>query len=122
IYSMESTSGLNMILVVFTILLVVLFVIMASVQLFQGGGEGTIFTLHPLSHDNVDLIAVLTGATVVAFSFIGFDAITMYTEEAENSATVPKAILFTVLIGGLIFLLLPILPKRYFQIGLYFVC
>ncbi|HEX6595044.1 MAG TPA: APC family permease [Bacillota bacterium] len=103
IYSMESTSGLNMILVVFTILLVVLFVIMASVQLFQGGGEGTIFTLHPLSNDNVDLIAVLTGATVVAFSFIGFDAITMYTEEAENSATVPKAILFTVLIGGLIF-------------------
>src|SRR5699024_4640867 len=85
------------------ILLVVLFVIMASVQLFQGGGEGTIFALHPLSHDNVDLIAVLTGATVVAFSFIGFDAITMYTEEAENSATVPKAMLFTVLIGGLIF-------------------
>lgn len=47
-------------------------------------GTGTLFTINPLSHANVKLIAVLTGATVVAFSFIGFDAITMYTEVNIN--------------------------------------
>lgn len=102
-YSMESTSGLNMILVVFTICLVVIFLILASFQLYNGMGEGTLFTINPLTHPNVELVAVLTGATVVAFSFIGFDAITMYTEEAKDTSTVPRAILLTVMIGGVIF-------------------
>ena len=102
-YSMESTSSLNFILVVFTICLIVIFLILASVQLYNGMGEGTLFTINPLSHENVKLIAVLTGATVVAFSFIGFDAITMYTEEAKDTSTVPRAIILTVLIGGAIF-------------------
>lgn len=102
-YSMESTSSLNFILVVFTICLISIFIILASVQLYHGMGNGTLFTIHPLSHENVKLMAVLTGATVVAFSFIGFDAITMYTEEAKDTSTVPRAILLTVLIGGGIF-------------------
>lgn len=102
-YSMQSTSSVNMILVVFTICLVGIFLILASVQLYNGMGTGTIFTINPLSHENVKLIAVLTGATVVAFSFIGFDAITMYTEEAKDTSTVPRAIILTVLIGGFLF-------------------
>lgn len=103
VYSMESTSALNMILVVFTICLVAIFLILASVQLYNGMGEGTLFTINPLTNANVELIAVLTGATVVAFSFIGFDAITMYTEEAKDTSTVPRAILLTVMIGGVLF-------------------
>ncbi len=50
------------------------------------------------------MTALLTGATVVCFSFIGFDAVTMYTEEARSIRIMPKAILLTVLLGGLIFL------------------
>ncbi|MBN9611864.1 MAG: APC family permease, partial [Actinobacteria bacterium] len=38
------------------------------------------------------------------FSFIGFDAVTMYAEEAKHPSIMPKAILLTVLIGGGIFL------------------
>jgi putrescine importer len=40
---------------------------------------------------------------VVCFSFIGFDAITMYSEEAKTPDTVPKAIVYALLIGGAIF-------------------
>lgn len=103
VYSMESTSGLNMILVVFTLVLIVMFLILATVQFTNGMGEGTLFTINPLTNANVELVAIFTGATVVAFSFIGFDAITMYTEEAKDASTVPRAILLTVTIGGLIF-------------------
>ncbi|TXL66693.1 APC family permease [Cerasibacillus terrae] len=103
IYSMRSTSGLNTILVSFTILLMLSFIVIGSIQLYHGMGEGTIFTLQPLFHANVEIVAVLTGATVVAFSFIGFDAITMYTEEAKSASTVPRAIIITVLLGGFIF-------------------
>jgi len=103
VWSMGSTSGLNSLLVIFTVLLVVTFIVLASVQLYQGMGAGTLFTLNPIAHENVQAVAVLTGATIVCFSFIGFDAITMYTEEAANPNTVPRAIFLTVLIGGGIF-------------------
>lgn len=103
IYSMRSTSGLNAILVVFTVVLVAVFLIIGSVQLYNGFGQGTIFTITPLWHANVEVAKVLAGATVVAFSFIGFDAITMYTEEAKSEDVVPRAIILTVLLGGLIF-------------------
>jgi putrescine importer len=52
----------------------------------------------------VTLGAVLMGATIVCFSFIGFDAVTMYAEEAKTPKIMPKAILLTVVIGGAIFL------------------
>lgn len=103
IYSMKSTSSLNLILVGFTLILMVVFMIIGGIQLYNGMGTGTIFTLDPLWHANVEIVSVFTAATVVAFSFIGFDAITMYTEEAKESKTVPRAIVLTVLIGGLVF-------------------
>lgn len=103
VYSMHSTSNLNMILVVFTLVLMAVFLVIGGIQLYNGMGTGTIFTLDPLWHANVNIIAVFTAATVVAFSFIGFDAITMYTEEAKNADTVPRAIVVTVLVGGVIF-------------------
>src|SRR6476469_8348641 len=54
-------------------------------------------------HAGVQMPAVAAGATVVCFSFIGFDAITMYSEEAKAPDTVPKAIVLALLIGGAIF-------------------
>lgn len=103
VYSMRSTSNLNLALVVFTLVLMVVFLIVASVRLYNGMGMGTIFTLAPLWHAGVDIVNVFAAATVVAFSFIGFDAITMYTEEAKDESTVPRAIVLTVLVGGAIF-------------------
>lgn len=120
IYSMKSTSGLNLILVVFTVALVATFIVIASIQLYHGMGEGTVFTINPLWNQDVEMIAVFTAATVVAFSFIGFDAITMYTEEAKNADTVPRAILITVLLGGMIFFIAAYFTQSLFpDIGVF---
>ena len=102
--SMKGTSRVNGILVVFQVVLIGTFVVLAALALKDGMGEGTIFTLNPLYHAGVEVGAVLAGATVVCFSFIGFDAITMYSEEAKTPDTVPKAIVLALLIGGAIFL------------------
>lgn len=102
-WSMKSTSGANSILVIFTMVLMLAFVVLGSIQLYNGMGEGTLFTIHPLSQSDMEWASILTGATVVCFSFIGFDAITMYTEEAKDINTVPRAIFLTVLLGGAIF-------------------
>ncbi|MFD1705999.1 APC family permease [Siminovitchia sediminis] len=101
--SMRSTSGVNFILVAFTMVLMVVFMILGSIQLYKGMGTGTLFTIQPMFQANMEIAAVLTGATIVCFSFIGFDAITMYTEEAKDINLMPKAIALTVLIGGGIF-------------------
>lgn len=103
--SMKGTSRVNGILVVFQIVLIATFVVLAWLALKDGMGEGTIFTLNPLYHAGIEVGAVLAGATVVCFSFIGFDAITMYSEEAKTPSTVPKAIVLALLIGGAIFLI-----------------
>lgn len=102
-WSMNSTSKLNSALVIFDIVLIAAFIVLAAVRLAQGFGAGTAFTFDPLWHSGVQTAAVLGGATVVCFSFIGFDAVTMYTEEAKDSKTMPRAILLTVLLGGAIF-------------------
>jgi putrescine importer len=103
--SMKGTSRVNGILVVFQVVLIGTFVVLAWLALKDGMGEGTIFTLNPLYHAGVEVGAVLAGATVVCFSFIGFDAITMYSEEAKTPDTVPRAIVYALLIGGGIFLI-----------------
>ncbi len=103
LFSMSNTSKLNGILVMFSIVLIVVFVYLAWRELARGEGNGTPFSTRPLWHEGTTLGPVITGATIVCFSFIGFDAITMYTEEAKDESTVPKAIMITLLIGGAIF-------------------
>lgn len=103
LFSMTNTSRVNMLLVVFEVVLIGVFLILAVKSLAGGMGNGTLFSTEPLWHEGVHLNLVITGATIVAFSFIGFDAITMYTEEAKDSSTVPKAILLALMIGGAIF-------------------
>jgi len=103
LFSMTNTSRVNMVLVAFEVVLIGVFLILAVKSLGDGMGNGTLYSSQPLWHEGVQPNLVITGATIVAFSFIGFDAITMYTEEAKDSSTVPKAILLALLIGGTIF-------------------
>ncbi|WP_223693302.1 APC family permease [Leifsonia poae] len=103
--TMRGTSNINMILLVFSIVVMAVFVVMVIAQLMRGEGQGTVASVQPFFHDAVTLGAVLTGATIVCFSFIGFDAVTMYAEEAKSPKIMPKAILYTVIIGGAIFLI-----------------
>ncbi|MDQ1129506.1 putrescine importer [Microbacterium sp. SORGH_AS 888] len=102
--TMRGTSNVNMILLLFSIVVMAVFVVLVIVQLLQGAGSGTVVSVAPFAHADVSFQAVLAGATIVCFSFIGFDAVTMYAEEAKTPRTMPRAILLTVLAGGLIFI------------------
>lgn len=102
--TMRGTSNVNMLLLVFSIVVMAIFVFMVVLQLSGGAGENGVVTMKPFFHSGVEFGAVLAGATIVCFSFIGFDAVTMYAEEAKTPKIIPKAILLTVVIGGAIFL------------------
>ena len=103
LFSMSNTSKLNGILVIFSIILIVVFVVLSWQALARGEGNGTPFSMTPLWHADAALAPVITGATIVCFSFIGFDAITMYSEEAKDANAVPRAIIITLLIGAAVF-------------------
>jgi len=103
LWSITSTSRVNATLLVFQIVLIVVFIGLAWGALNAGAGNGTPFSIEPLYHANVQIATVISAATIVCFSFIGFDAITMYTEEAKDANTVPKAIVLSLLIGGGLF-------------------
>lgn len=103
VWSMEKTSDFNKILLTYGVALIFCFLILAWLKLQQGTGHGTLFTTQPLFHDEIRITSLLNGASIVAFSFIGFDAITMYSEEAVNERVVPRAIVLAVLIIGIIF-------------------
>lgn len=103
--TMRGTSNVNMILLVFSLVVMAVFVAMVWAQLAGGEGVGTIASMQPFFHDGVTAAAVLMGATIVCFSFIGFDAVTMYVEEARTPKVVPRALILTVLLGGAIFLI-----------------
>ena len=112
--SMRGTANLNGVLLVFAVTMVTLFCIVAVVNLTNGDGSGIVFSAEPFMHEGVHMSALLTGATVVCFSFIGFDAVTMYTNEAKHVNLMPKAILLTVLAGGAIFLVASYFAQQLF--------
>ncbi|KTR86828.1 APC family permease [Leucobacter chromiiresistens] len=112
--TMRGTSNVNMLLLVFSIVVMAIFVFMVILQLSGGAGENGVVTMRPFFHDGVEFGAVLAGATIVCFSFIGFDAVTMYAEEAKTPKIMPKAILLTVVIGGAIFLVASFFTQQRF--------
>lgn len=60
--SMNTTSKLNSILLVFALVLILVFLILTGVCLVHGLGQGTLFSTTPLWHTGVHLGAVLAGA------------------------------------------------------------
>jgi putrescine importer len=91
----------NFALMSFELLVLVIFVAL-SVASVVAGGHG--MTFDPFTNPDSSFTAISGGAAIAAYSFLGFDAITTFTEETHNpTKTVPRAIMLVALIGGIIF-------------------
>ena len=68
-------------------------------------GQGDIHPLAPFVGTGLEILPVIAAAAILTESFLGFDAVTTLSEEAENPGRdVPRAIMLVTLLGGLIFL------------------
>ncbi|MFM2485965.1 APC family permease [Celerinatantimonas yamalensis] len=107
ILGIKYSMNVNMLLMGFQLLVVALFIILAVRGVQQGQGLGTLFSLQPLmNHYGHAGSAILSGAAIGCYSFLGFDAITTMTEESQNpTKTIPRAIILVTCIGGGIFIL-----------------
>ncbi|QHC75111.1 APC family permease [Rathayibacter sp. VKM Ac-2805] len=90
------------------LVLVGLQLLFAAVFLFCAIGYAvqhpTASLLQPLYDAGLTFPGLLAGGAILALSFLGFDAISTMSEEARDPGrTVPRAIILTTIIGGLIF-------------------
>ncbi len=126
-------ANFNGLIVFFQLLVIAIFTALVWMKLAAGqnalGAIATqqadgLWSLSPFFSAQTELGALITGATILCFSFTGFDALSSLAEETHDTeTTLPRAIFLTALISGLIFiaatyflqLYFPGDPARYFQ-------
>ncbi|ERI03905.1 APC family permease [Aneurinibacillus aneurinilyticus] len=102
--SVKSAADLNTIFVIYQFIVMAAFVVLAVWVLNDKPPvEGSAW-VHPFYASDMSISPLIAGATVLCFSFLGFDAVTTYSEETDNPMrTIPLAIFFTALVGGGLF-------------------
>lgn len=101
--SINSTANFNTFLVIFQACIILLFIGIAIKYVLNG--ESNAFSVRPFYQDGADISLLITGATLLCFSYLGFDAVAMLAEETPNpKKMIPRAIFLTALIGGIMFI------------------
>lgn len=126
-------ANFNGLIVFFQLLIIAIFTFMVWRDLHAGHnalgpiaehGGNSLWNLSPFWSAQAEVGALITGATILCFSFTGFDSLSSLAEETHDTEnTLPKAIFLTALISGLIFiaatyflqLYFPGDPKQYFE-------
>lgn len=103
--SVNWVANLNTVLVFFQIAILVSFVYLVWMAVSGGAGVGSVASTQPFFSEQAKLIPIIAGATILCFSFLGFDAVSTLSEETPNARKViPRAIFLTAFLGGVIFI------------------
>jgi putrescine importer len=95
----------NYLLMAFQLLVMGIFVALSIGTVLTHQGAAGLVSASPFTGIGAQFSGVVAGAAIAAYSFLGFDAVTTFTEEAvEPRKNMPRAILLIALIGGVIFL------------------
>jgi putrescine importer len=97
-------ANLSLIFVFAPIVLMLLFVYLVIQGVGHAQGYNHVLTLAPLLNGNTEILPLIAGASILCFSFLGFDAVTTLSHETQDpKKTIPRAVIYTTLIGGVIF-------------------
>ena len=126
-------TNFNSLIVVIQLVVIAVFTYLVYSKLQAGfNADGPIsaeqryqlWSLEPFWNELTSVGALVTGATLLCFSFTGFDSLSSLAEETKDTEkTLPKAIFLTALIAGVIFIVstyfmqiyFPNDPKTYFE-------
>lgn len=132
LFGARFVARLNSTIVLIQILVIFYFSYKVYLLLTQGlnadgtldGAKYQLWSIKPFWDEMASVGALITGATILCFSFTGFDALSSLAEETKDTEnTLPKAIFITALIAGIIFIIstyfmqiyFPSDPVKYFQ-------
>lgn len=126
-------ANFNSLIVLVQLIVIAVFTYLVYSKLQMGyNAEGAItaetryqlWSLEPFWNDLTSVGALITGATLLCFSFTGFDSLSSLAEETKDTEkTLPKAIFLTALFAGIVFIIstyfmqiyFPNDPKTYFE-------
>ncbi len=113
--SVNLVAHFNLLFVGVQVAIIAVFIYLCVRGLGQGEGLGTTWSLLPFADNQTQLSALAAGATILCFSFLGFDAVTCLSEETHDPGkTIPRAIFLTALIGGVVFITVSYFIQAYF--------
>ena len=102
IIGIKVNARANYLLVAFQLIALGIFVVL-SIGYFVGEDTGASLT-SPFVNADLTVSALAAGAAVAAYSFIGFDGLTLLTEETHDPRrTIPRAMMIVVLFFGALF-------------------
>lgn len=86
--------------------LVLLAFVALCIHYVGGDASKPLWSLAPLYGSQMKLPLIMSGAAIACYSFLGFDAVSTLAEETHNPRrTIPRAILWITVIGGLVFVI-----------------
>ncbi|WP_251554658.1 APC family permease [Neobacillus muris] len=95
----------NTLFVLFQLLVAIIFVIL-TIRSIYTGDTGTGLSSQPFFSKDISMSLLFSGASILALSFLGFDAVTTLAEETiEPERNIPKGIFLIAMIGGAFFIL-----------------
>ncbi|MFM1651623.1 APC family permease [Brevibacillus sp. B_LB10_24] len=99
------STSVNALLVFFQFAVVAIFVLLAIRGLSGSGGTGHAFPVEPFYSSEMSFSGLLMGASILCFSFLGFDAVTTLTEETVRpEKTIGRGVFLITLLGGALFI------------------
>nr|MDH3154179.1 APC family permease [Bacillus licheniformis] len=107
------TANITGLFVAFQVIVALTFAGFMIAGLAGGLGTGELISADPFFHSDIEPSLIVSGATILCFSFLGFDAISTMSEETVNpKKNIPLAIFLTVAIGGTLFTAISYLMRR----------
>ena len=114
IIGLRVASRINLVILALQLLVMLAFSLLLAMYCVRSG-SGTVDLLKPLTGFDFSGAALVAGAAIASYSFLGFDAVSTLSEEAKDpKRTIPKAILWVTLIGGAIFVVTSYLAQLSF--------
>ncbi|GAA1056926.1 amino acid permease [Agromyces luteolus] len=96
----------NYLMMAFQVLVIGVFVALSIGSVIANEGAAGLVSSAPFANPTSSFATITAGAAIAAYSFLGFDAVTTFTEEAiEPRKNMPRAIMLIALIGGAVFIL-----------------
>ncbi|OIK13414.1 Putrescine importer PuuP [Bacillus sp. MUM 116] len=105
IFSVKFSVSVNFLFVIWQFIAVFVFIALCLTHLWQANGPEGLFALDPLYSNKMKFSLLMSGAALLAFSFLGFDAVTTLAEETKDpKKTIPNGILLIVFMTGALFI------------------
>ncbi|MFT4021706.1 MAG: APC family permease [Acinetobacter sp.] len=103
-FRIKILAHFSLILVVAPLILMLVFVYLVIRGVGSHQGYEHVMSITPLFNGDSSILPLIAGASILCFSFLGFDAVTTLSHETQNpKKNIPRAVIYTTLIGGAIF-------------------